>query len=185
MIIFRALKSNLLMQLFGQNKLPLYKELGLLGHNGWDWACFDGEPIYWDTDGRGKVMVNGIDSKGGWGVEIRSEDKGKYYKHRFWHLKEFKCQVGQIVETGDLIGLGDSTGYSTGSHLHRDLKECDQDFNTLNKNNGFFGCIDIQPFFKSVFVKDYVSQLKAQISLIERIIEAYQKLISLFKSKKG
>lgn len=34
------------------------------------------------------------------------------------HLHRFKVEVGQEVEAGDVIGLGGSSGHSTGSHLH-------------------------------------------------------------------
>jgi murein DD-endopeptidase MepM/ murein hydrolase activator NlpD len=34
------------------------------------------------------------------------------------HLHRIKVQPGQIVEAGELIGLGGSSGHSTGSHLH-------------------------------------------------------------------
>jgi LysM repeat protein len=34
------------------------------------------------------------------------------------HLSRIKCRAGDIVNAGQLIGLGGSTGHSTGSHLH-------------------------------------------------------------------
>lgn len=34
------------------------------------------------------------------------------------HLHRFKVEVGQEVDAGDVIGLGGSSGHSTGSHLH-------------------------------------------------------------------
>ncbi|HQV73914.1 MAG: peptidoglycan DD-metalloendopeptidase family protein [Flavobacteriales bacterium] len=34
------------------------------------------------------------------------------------HLHRFKVEVGQEVEAGDVIGLGGSSGHSSGSHLH-------------------------------------------------------------------
>jgi len=48
MKLLRAVKTNFLTQGFGQNKLPWYKEYGMLGHNGQDWATREGERIYWD-----------------------------------------------------------------------------------------------------------------------------------------
>jgi len=38
------------------------------------------------------------------------------------HLHRLKVKAGDIVEAGDLIGLGGSSGHSTGSHLHFELR---------------------------------------------------------------
>ena len=37
------------------------------------------------------------------------------------HLSEIEVSKGQLVETGDVIGLSGETGYSTGAHLHFEI----------------------------------------------------------------
>lgn len=185
MKIYRALKLNWITQRFGENKLPIYKELGLLSHNGLDFAAYPGSPLYWDVDTRGTVYKLETDSKGGIGLDIISEDNGTFYKHRYWHLKGYAVKVGDIVETGDLIAYADNTGLSTGSHLHRGLKpvysHTDGSYSNMYQNNQMWGAIDPEPFLKNVFVVDYVANLKGQISIMRKIILLYEQLLSKIK----
>jgi murein DD-endopeptidase MepM/ murein hydrolase activator NlpD len=39
----------------------------------------------------------------------------------YWHLAEFNVQVGDSVQTGDLLGLIGNTGRSAGPHLHFEI----------------------------------------------------------------
>ena len=59
----------------------------------------------------------------------------------YWHLKEIKCVVGQIVKSYDLIGLADSTGFSTGHHLHYGIYPTDEP-----KDKGYDGAVDPLPY---------------------------------------
>jgi len=163
----RPLRTNWTTQKFGENRMPIYKQLGMKGHNGIDWKCYYKEPIHWDClDCEGKVVRISTEENEGLGVVVRTEDKDGIFEHRFWHFKKIKCKVGQVLSSGDLIGLGDSTGYSTGDHLHRDLKPIPKDY-----SNGYRGAIDPQPFIENIFIRDYMNNLTGQISVIKKIIK--------------
>ena len=52
------------------------------------------------------------------------------------------------MTAGELIGQADNTGiYTTGDHLHFQIKECDRDGNTHNRGNGYNGAFDPSPYF--------------------------------------
>lgn len=144
----------------------------MVAHNGIDFLATDGEPIYWDCfDCEGKVVKLSLEPNEGLGVVVITNDKDGIFQHRFWHLKDISCRIGQILDTGTLIGHADNTGYSTGTHLHRDLKKLDSDYKVLNKDNGYRGGIDIMPYFKNIYVKPFINNLKAQVGLLKRIIK--------------
>jgi len=133
-------------QLFGENQLPIYKELGLAGHNGIDISLENGDPIYAAHDGiidfAGTDSMSYMNGPAGLGITL----KGDGYKTIYWHLLEFKVKPGDRVKMGDLIALGDNTGYSTGSHLHFGLKLLDNAGNVLDRNNGYDGAVDPLPY---------------------------------------
>lgn len=56
-----------------------------------------------------------------WGkyVSILQDDGNTAY---YCHLAKILVKAGDIVEAGDLIGIQGSTGLSTGSHLHFELR---------------------------------------------------------------
>lgn len=162
--------------------------MGFALTNGFDFTAKDGQPIYFDVSCKGKVIAISTDLNLGFGIEILTEDKDGIFKHRYWHLKGMNVRVGQEVESGDLIGWADNTGkYTTGTHLHRDLKQCTYQTNgileVLNKNNGYFGAIDIQPFYVPIFVLDYMNQLKGQISILQGLFNLWKKIKELLLNK--
>ena len=185
MILLRPIKTNLITQGFGENKSPLYIQWGMLGHNGIDLSAQDGEPIYWyGRDVEGMVLKNWIDDKGGLGVLILTGEDGKHYVHRFWHLKSFACQPGQVLNSGDLIGYADNTGYSTATHLHAfDIREVIKDefgnWKTINEDNGYKGSLNPTVWFQNMYIKDYMDMLKSQLSIIQTMINAFKVLISI------
>lgn len=103
-----------LSQYFGENLNPKYEEMGMLGHNGIDIPCNAGTPVFASHDG----TVIGLQTQitFGYGIKILSDDGT--FQTIYWHLQKILVSVGQKVKAYDLIGLADSTGESTGNHLH-------------------------------------------------------------------
>ena len=87
-------------------------------HGGIDLAGPIGTPIYATADG---VVGRSEWNSGGYGnlVEI---DHGEGIQTRYGHLSRLIARPGQRVRRGELIGLMGSTGRSTGSHLHYEVR---------------------------------------------------------------
>jgi murein DD-endopeptidase MepM/ murein hydrolase activator NlpD len=91
-------------------------------HPGIDLAAPLGTPVYATADG---VVDRSEWNDGGYGnlIEI---DHGQGIQTRYGHLSQRIAQPGQAVHRGDLIGLMGSTGRSTGSHLHYEVRVAGQ-----------------------------------------------------------
>jgi len=170
---YRPIKNNVVSQGFGENKLPIYKQSGMLGHNGIDLPCPNGTEIRFEVgDCRGKVYQKYLDIAGGLGLDVITQDKDGIFKHRYWHLRDYAVEVGQIVESGDLLGYADNTGRSTGSHLHWGLKPqiIDKNGNYKNKypDNGYAGGIPFK--YTDIYIKDLMDNLYGQIGILKKII---------------
>ncbi len=87
-------------------------------HRGIDIAANKGTPIYAAADG--KVIYCGWDKGFGNTVII---DHGYGLKTYYGHLSMAKVRKGARVKRRDIIGLVGSTGYSTGPHLHYEVRE--------------------------------------------------------------
>jgi murein DD-endopeptidase MepM/ murein hydrolase activator NlpD len=87
-------------------------------HAGIDLAGPLGTPVYATADG---VVGRSEWNNGGYGNLIEV-NHGQGIQTRFGHLSQRMVQVGERVRRGQLIGLMGSTGRSTGSHLHYEVR---------------------------------------------------------------
>lgn len=133
-------KISILNQGFGS--LPeVYKQFGLLGHNGFDLYAPDGCCLFAPVDGKISEVV--IDDVYGYGHYFRMVgNDGGNFELTFGHLKDVFIKKDQQVTRGSLLALCDNTGFSTGSHLHFGKRLLDKDLKVVNYNNGYFGSID-------------------------------------------
>ena len=93
-------------------------------HQGIDLPLRTGDSIYATFSGRVRIsQYNG----GGYGnlIVIRHDNGLETY---YGHLSERLVEANQWVEAGDVIGLGGSTGRSTGPHLHFETRYYGQAF---------------------------------------------------------
>ena len=86
-------------------------------HKGLDIATFIGANIY--AAASGKVIFSGW--QGGYGKTIMIHH-GSGITTLYGHLEKILAGYGQNVSKGDILGLAGSTGKSTGSHLHYEIR---------------------------------------------------------------
>ena len=93
-------------------------------HQGVDLPLKTGDPVYATFCGRVRISQY---NTGGYGnlVIIRHDNGLETY---YGHLSERMVEPGQWVEAGQIIGLGGSTGRSTGPHLHFETRYYGQSF---------------------------------------------------------
>ncbi len=87
-------------------------------HAGIDLAGPLGTPIYATADG---IVTAAAWNNGGYGNLIKVEH-GRGIETRYGHLSAIHVRPGQRVRRGELIGKMGSTGRSTGSHLHYEVR---------------------------------------------------------------
>lgn len=94
---------------FGDSRRP--------GHIGLDYKCRLGDPIY--------AADNGVVVFAGWGggygnlVRVRH---GNGYETYYAHFSGFAVGCGQAIYQGQVLGYCGSTGWSTGAHLHYEIR---------------------------------------------------------------
>lgn len=141
---------------FGVNLHPdpnFYPSLGLIAHNGLDIPAPLETEILASHDGKVTYVQN--DFKSGFGIVIQAQG----YKTIYWHQQKNLVLVGQSVKAGDVIGLCNSTGLSTGNHLHFGLKLTDSNNNTINPGNGYDGAVDPMPFLQDYGTEEQMYRL--------------------------
>ncbi|MFV0491922.1 MAG: DUF5930 domain-containing protein [Pseudorhodobacter sp.] len=100
---------------YGYRRDP--KGAGTRMHSGTDFAAGIGTPIY--------ATADGVVEKAGWGNGYGRMVKIKHQfgvQTLFAHMSKLRVKTGQKVSRGDHIGDMGSSGRSTGSHLHYEVR---------------------------------------------------------------
>lgn len=143
-------------QKFGENLNNFYAQEGFKGHEGLDLGLPMGTQVL--SAMNGKVITKSTDAKRGEGVYILSSDlyqwngQDCYFIAVYWHMMDGKIEVkvGDTVKAGDLLGLSNNTGNTTGPHLHFGILPVATDGSTrhLAAGNGYGDCIDPLPYLE-------------------------------------
>ncbi|WP_143960985.1 M23 family metallopeptidase [Litoribacter populi] len=87
-------------------------------HHGTDLKLNTGDPIHSTFDGI--VRIKSYDRNGyGYYVVVRHKNG---LETLYGHMSKILVEVGQEVRAGDVLGLGGSTGRSSGPHLHYEIR---------------------------------------------------------------
>jgi murein DD-endopeptidase MepM/ murein hydrolase activator NlpD len=86
-------------------------------HAGLDYRCEQGDPIY--AADNGVVTMAGRNGTYGMMLEV---NHGEGFTTRYGHLSRIVVECGQTVYQGDLIGYCGDTGWSSGAHLHFEIR---------------------------------------------------------------
>lgn len=110
---------------FGMRRHPIFKVVSF--HSGVDLAAPFGTAIMASDTGR--VIFNGW--YGGYG-KVVIVDHGMDYSTLYAHLSRINASRGQTIIKGQTIGYEGQTGYSTGPHLHFEVRRSGKPQNPLN-----------------------------------------------------
>lgn len=109
-----------------KGKFRVSQEFKGVGHQGLDLVGIDSKEIYATVDG--VVQVSGNNDPNGFGIYVRilGDDGNLYY---YGHMSSTVVKVGDRVKCGEKISIEGSSGKSTGSHCHYEIRK------TLNKSS--------------------------------------------------
>jgi hypothetical protein len=97
----------------------------------------------------------------------------------FLHLEKALVKIGDIVEAGDLIAMGDNTGFSTGPHCHTQWRRVLDDGNythaDANQANNSF---DPSQFFDGFYAQD----LKEVTGVFRKLIPVLEQWLASLKA---
>lgn len=126
------------------------------GHNGLDLHAPTYTPIYSAQDGWVEELV--AEEARGLGIGIITDRKfwcnetGKeeHFKIRYWHNYANLVALGDKVKIGQHIALADNSGYSSGSHLHFEIKPVKISktgkVTNILQDNGFYGAVEPEQY---------------------------------------
>ena len=127
--------------------VDFYQNLGYKGHMGLDFFAIGGK-VFATHDGK----INKAYFHKGAGNYVEIIDTSGKFATGYAHLESFNVKVGDKVKAYQQIGVPDNTGvYTTGGHVHFEIKRLDGNGAVINKGNGYGGCEDPAPYFANTY----------------------------------
>ncbi len=126
-------------------------------HKGIDYVGIDSKKIITPTNGRiitSQIITDRNNLTWEWGNYVKMDDLNGYFLF-FCHLSERLVKAGDVVAKGHAVGIEGQTGYTTGSHLH---------FEVRRKSNNV--SIDPNEYFE-ILANWEKSQLEAAMKLVQ------------------
>ena len=121
---------------YGYRIHPIYQTR--IFHEGMDFSCDIGTPVYATADG----VIKKARWEKGYGYLI-TIDHGYGYETRYAHLKSFNVKPGQKVIRGETIALSGNSGRSSGPHVHYEVL---QKGRPVNPANYYFMDLDAEQY---------------------------------------
>ena len=121
---------------YGYRIHPIYQTR--IFHEGMDFSCDIGTPVYATADG----IIKKARWEKGYGYLV-TIDHGYGYETRYAHLKSFKVRAGQKVVRGEVIALSGNSGQSSGPHVHYEVL---QKGRPVNPANYYFMDLDAEQY---------------------------------------
>jgi len=93
-------------------------------HKGIDYVGIDSKNIITPTNGKivtSQIITDRNNLTWEWGNYVKMDDLNGFYLF-FCHLSKRLVNTGETVAKGQLIGIEGQTGYTTGSHLHFEVR---------------------------------------------------------------
>lgn len=160
--------SPRLTQSFGARP-EVYKQFGLVGHNGIDWGTRVGTPILAVADGKAVEIAFKDDAKGadanGFGNYVKLEHA--WGQSLYAHLSKVDLKKSDTIKEGAQLGLSGNTGFSSGPHLHFGMR-----VSPYNTSDGWRGYTNPAWFLVGAGFNEAVDS--AQLADLNRKLEAAQ-----------
>lgn len=150
------------------------------GKFNWDGSVNTEFPIYCPVENFKVESVTFEPKGGGNQLSLVSKEKVQMFDQQCYarlflcHAKKILVNVGDEPKLGELLMIGDSTGFSTGLHLHMGLYRLNNQGGKLDVNEAT-GSFDPWLFFTKQFAVDQASLW----TLMKGNLRYYQYLLSL------